>query len=225
MGNAKDAKLVVDGTTHDLPIERASVGNDGLTVATLLRDTGLVTVDPGFMNTASCSSAITYIDGDNGILRYRGYPIDQLASQSTFLEVAYLLIHGELPSADLLNALENRVARHMQVHEGIKAFLESFPRDAHPMAVLSGALSALSRVLSRQRRTRRLPGRARDGAAARQGGDGHRVPAAPLLGQRPDRAEEGRQRLRRRVPAPDLRAVRRAIRHRSDDPRAPWTCS
>jgi citrate synthase len=144
MGNAKEAKLVVDGTTHDLPIERASVGNDGLTVATLRRDTGLVTVDPGFMNTASCSSAITYIDGDNGILRYRGYPIDELASQSTFLEVAYLLIHGELPSADLLNALENRVARHMQVHEGIKAFLESFPRDAHPMAVLSGALSALS---------------------------------------------------------------------------------
>jgi citrate synthase len=144
MGNVEDARLTVDGKTHELRIERATIGNDGLSVATLMRDTGLVTVDPGFMNTASCSSSITYIDGDAGILRYRGYPIDQLASQSTFLEVAHLLIHGSLPSPDLLNALENRVARHMQVHDGIKSFLEAFPRDAHPMAVLSGAMSALS---------------------------------------------------------------------------------
>jgi citrate synthase len=144
MAHVGDARLTVDGKTRELPIERASVGNDGLVIATLLRDTGLATVDPGFMNTASCSSAITYIDGDDGILRYRGYPINQLAAQSTFLEVAYLLIHGELPSADLLNAIENRVARHMQVHDGIKSFLEAFPRDAHPMAVLSGAISALS---------------------------------------------------------------------------------
>ena len=144
MAHVGDARLTVDGETRELPIERATVGNDGLSIATLLRDTGLATVDPGFVNTASCSSAITYIDGDEGILRYRGYPIDQLAEQSTFLEVAYLLIHGELPSADLLNAIENRVARHMQVHDGIKSFLEAFPRDAHPMAVLSGAISALS---------------------------------------------------------------------------------
>jgi citrate synthase len=144
MGNVEDARLTVDGKTHEFRIERATIGNDGLSVATLMRDTGLVTVDPGFMNTASCSSSITYIDGDAGILRYRGYPIDQLASQSTFLEVAHLLIHGSLPSPDVLNALENRVARHMQVHDGIKAFLEAFPRDAHPMAVLSGAMSALA---------------------------------------------------------------------------------
>lgn len=144
MGNVEDARLTVDGETRELPMVRSTIGNDGLSVATLLSDTGLVTVDPGFMNTASCSSSITYIDGDAGILRYRGYPIDQLASQSTFLEVAHLLIHGSLPSADLLNALENRVARHMQVHDGIKSFLEAFPRDAHPMAVLSGAMSALS---------------------------------------------------------------------------------
>jgi len=144
MGNVEDARLTVDGETRELPVVSATIGNDGLSVATLLSDTGLVTVDPGFMNTASCSSSITYIDGDAGILRYRGYPIDQLASQSTFLEVAHLLIHGSLPSADLLNALENRVARHMQVHDGIKSFLEAFPRDAHPMAVLSGAMSALS---------------------------------------------------------------------------------
>ncbi|PKQ25886.1 MAG: citrate (Si)-synthase [Actinobacteria bacterium HGW-Actinobacteria-4] len=144
MAQVVDARLIVDGTTRELPIERATIGNDGLGISTLLRDTGLVTMDPGFMNTAACESAITYIDGDAGILRYRGYPIEQLAEQSTFLETAYLLIHGELPSEDLLTALENRVERHMHVHDGIKAFLNAFPRDAHPMAVLSGAISALS---------------------------------------------------------------------------------
>lgn len=144
MAQVVDARLTIDGVTRELPLERATIGNDGVSVATLLRDTGLVTVDPGFMNTASCESSITYIDGDEGILRYRGYPIEQLAESSTFLEVAYLLIHGELPSEDQLTALNNRVSRHMHVHEGIKAFLGAFPRDAHPMAVLSGAISALS---------------------------------------------------------------------------------
>ena len=144
MSHVKDARLTIDGSTSELKIERATVGNDGLGVSNLLKDTGLVTVDPGFMNTASCSSAITYIDGDLGVLRYRGYPIEQLAEHSTFLEVAYLLIHGELPSAEELMAFNNRVARHMHVHEGIKSFLNAFPREAHPMAVLSGAVSALS---------------------------------------------------------------------------------
>jgi citrate synthase len=144
MAQVVDARMTIDGTTRELAIERATVGNDGLSVATLLRDTGLVTVDPGFMNTASCESAITYIDGDAGILRYRGYPIEQLAEKSTFLEVAYLLVYGELPTEDQFAALANRVARHMSVHDGIKTFLEAFPRDAHPMAVLSGAVSALA---------------------------------------------------------------------------------
>ncbi len=144
MVHAENAQLTVDGVARDLEIERASVGNDGFAIPTLLKDTGLVTVDPGFMNTASCSSDITYIDGDAGILRYRGYPIEQLAEQSTFLEVAHLLIHGELPNRDQLASLNNRVSRHMHLHEGMKAFLNAFPRDAHPMAVLSGALSALS---------------------------------------------------------------------------------
>lgn len=138
------ARLTFGSTATELPLERASIGNDGVSVASLLHDTGLVTVDPGFMNTASCESAITYIDGDNGILRYRGYPIEQLAENSTFLEVAYLLIHGQLPTTDQLTAFNNRVARHMHVHEGIKTFLNAFPRSAHPMAVLSGATSALS---------------------------------------------------------------------------------
>ncbi len=144
MTEVKDAQLTVDGSTSKLEIERASVGNDGLSVGHLLNDTGLVTVDPGFMNTASCESAITYIDGDKGVLRYRGYPIEQLAEHSTFLEVAYLLIHGDLPTDSELAAFNNRVARHMHVHEGIKTFLGAFPRNAHPMAVLSGAVSALS---------------------------------------------------------------------------------
>ncbi|MDN4472797.1 citrate synthase [Demequina zhanjiangensis] len=143
MVHVEEAKLTVDGVSRDLEIERASVGNDGFAIPTLLKDTGMVTVDPGFMNTASCSSSITYIDGDNGILRYRGYPIEQLAQQSTFLEVAHLLIHGDLPNQDQLASLNNRVSRHMHLHEGMKAFLNAFPRDAHPMAVLSGALSAL----------------------------------------------------------------------------------
>jgi len=144
MVDAVDARLTVGGRSVVLPVERASLGNSGLSVATILRDTGFSTVDPGFANTASCHSTITYIDGDEGILLYRGYPVGELASQSTFLEVAHLLIHGELPTPDLLNALQNRVARHMHVHEGIKSFLNAFPRDAHPMAVLSGAVSALS---------------------------------------------------------------------------------
>ena len=144
MTQVKDAQLTVDGVTSALEIERATIGNDGLSVSNLLSDTGLVTVDPGFTNTASCESAITYIDGDNSVLRYRGYPIEQLADHSTFLEVAYLLIHGELPTDSELTAFNNRVARHMHVHEGIKTFLGAFPRSAPPMAVLSGAVSALS---------------------------------------------------------------------------------
>src|SRR6187431_478732 len=124
MGTVVDARLTVDGNTRELALERATVGNDGVSISTLMRDTGLVTVDPGFMNTASCESSITYIDGDAGILRYRGYPIEQLASKSTFPEVAYLLIHGELPSVDQLASFNNRISRHMHVHSGIKTFLE-----------------------------------------------------------------------------------------------------
>ncbi|MCJ7826841.1 MAG: citrate (Si)-synthase, partial [Demequinaceae bacterium] len=138
-----DARLIVDGAEVPVSFVEATLGNDGLSMETLLKQTGLVNVDPGFMNTASCTSAITYIDGDAGILMYRGYPIEQLAARSTFLETAHLLIYGELPTRDLLNSLENRVARHIQVHDGIKAFLNAFPRDAHPMSVLSGAVSAL----------------------------------------------------------------------------------
>ncbi|RHA44594.1 citrate/2-methylcitrate synthase, partial [Cellulomonas rhizosphaerae] len=137
-------ELVVDGTSRDLPVVPATEGNDGVVVSTLLRDTGLVTVDPGFMNTASCESKVTYIDGDAGILRYRGYPIEQLAGKATFLEVAYLLIKGELPTADELAAFEERVNRHTLVHEDFRTFMGTFPRGGHPMAIMSSAINALS---------------------------------------------------------------------------------
>ena len=137
-------QLVVHGKAKDLPVVAATEGNDGVVVSTLLRDTGLVTVDPGFMNTASCESKITYIDGDAGILRYRGYPIDQLAEKASFLEVAYLLINGELPTPAELDSFEERVNRHTLVHEDFRTFMGTFPRGAHPMAVMSSASNALS---------------------------------------------------------------------------------
>ncbi|HVU93448.1 MAG TPA: citrate synthase [Jatrophihabitans sp.] len=128
----------------ELPVRPASEGAAGADVSKLLASTGLVTYDPGFANTASCKSAITYIDGDAGILRYRGYPIDQLAEHSTFIETSYLLIHGELPTADQLATFENNIRRHTLLHEDMKRFFEGFPANAHPMPVLSSAVSALS---------------------------------------------------------------------------------
>jgi len=136
--------LTVGQVTQDLPVVPATEGNDGIVVSSLLGTTGTVTLDPGFTNTASCESAITYIDGGEGILRYRGYPIDQLAEGSTFLEVAYLLIHGELPSAAELEAFVTRVNRHTLVHEDFRTFMGTFPRNAHPMAVMASAINALS---------------------------------------------------------------------------------
>ncbi len=116
----------------------------GLDVSALLRQTGRVTLDVGFVNTASCKSAITYIDGDAGILRYRGYPIEQLAQQSSFLEVSYLLIYGELPTPAELSAFDTEIRQHTLIHEEMRRFFEAFPRDAHPMAVLSSGVSAIS---------------------------------------------------------------------------------
>jgi citrate synthase len=141
------ARVVLNAPEKDpleLPVQPASEGAAGADISKLLSSTGLVTYDPGFANTASCKSAITYIDGDAGILRYRGYPIDQLAENSTFIEVSYLLIHGELPTADQLATFENSIRRHTLLHEDMKRFFEGFPTDAHPMPVLSSAVSALS---------------------------------------------------------------------------------
>jgi citrate synthase len=130
----------------ELPLAEvdATVGEDGLDIGALLKDTGHVTLDHGFTNTASCSSAITFIDGDAGILRYRGYPIEQLAENSTFLETAYLLIYGNLPTATELAEFDSSIKHHTMVHEDLRRFFDGFPRDAHPMPVLSSAVSALS---------------------------------------------------------------------------------
>ena len=130
----------------DLPLADvpATVGESGIDINPLLKTTGRVTLDHGFMNTASCTSSITYIDGDAGILRYRGYPIEQLAQQSTFLETSYLLIYGELPSATALEEFKTLIRKHTMVHEDLRRFFSGFPSDAHPMPVLSSAVSALS---------------------------------------------------------------------------------
>jgi len=130
----------------DLPLSRvpATDGNDGFDISSLLSTTGAVTLDSGFTNTASCTSAITFIDGDAGILRYRGYPIEQLAAQSTFLETSYLLIYGDLPTAPQLAEFQANIKRHTMLHEELRQFFDGFPRDAHPMPVLSSAVSALS---------------------------------------------------------------------------------
>jgi len=122
----------------------ATVGASGYDVSALLKETGHITLDHGFMNTASCESAITYIDGDKGILRYRGYPIEQLAEKSTFLETSYLLIYGNLPSPTELSKFTEDIGMHTMVHEDLRRFFDGFPRDAHPMPVLSSAVSALS---------------------------------------------------------------------------------
>ncbi len=134
-------------TPHgQLPLEyaEATEGPGGVDIYALLKQTGQVTLDTGYVNTAPCTSAITYIDGDAGILRYRGYPIEQLAERSSFLEAAYLLIYGELPTASELDSFVGRVKRHTMLHEDLRRFFDGFPRDAHPMAVLSSAVSALS---------------------------------------------------------------------------------
>ncbi|WP_182261019.1 citrate synthase [Rhodococcus sp. UFZ-B548] len=136
--------LTYPGGEYTMSIARATEGNDGIELGKLLATTGYTTLDPGFVNTASTSSAITYIDGEKGILRYRGYPIEQLAGKSTFIEVSYLLIYGELPTDAQLESFTDRIRRHTLLHEDLKRFFDGFPRNAHPMPVLSSAVNALS---------------------------------------------------------------------------------
>jgi citrate synthase len=144
MTETNSATLLHAGGELKLPRIQVIEGNEGYDVSKLLKQTGAVTFDPGFMNTAATTSAITYIDGDAGILRYRGYPIEQLAQHSSFLEVSYLLIYGNLPSPTELEAFDQRIRHHTLLHEELKGFFSGFPRDAHPMPVLSSAVSALS---------------------------------------------------------------------------------
>ena len=147
--DGRTAQLSIsEGAPLELPVLGATEGNEGIGIGALRKETGAVTYDPGFMNTANARSAVTYIDGENGVLRYRGYPIEQLAEHSNFLETAYLLIYGELPTREQYEDFQHRITTHTMVHEDIKLFFNGFPRSAHPMPVLSSAVSALSTFYS-----------------------------------------------------------------------------
>ncbi len=138
------AKLELNGKTYDLPVHKPTVGPDVLDIRKLYSEADVFTYDPGFTSTAACESAITYIDGDKGELLYRGYPIEQLAERSTHLEVCYLLLYGELPTASQLADFTHRVTNHTMVHEQMHYFFRGFRRDAHPMATMVGVVGAMA---------------------------------------------------------------------------------
>ncbi len=132
------------GRSLELPVRESTIGPPALEVSSLYREFGIFTYDPGFLSTASCTSRITYIDGEQGILRYRGYPIEELAAKTSFLEVAYLLLYGDLPSETQLTTFEDSISRHSMINESLKRFFDGFHYDAHPMAMLIGVVGSLS---------------------------------------------------------------------------------
>ena len=138
------AKLQIDGKDLDYPVLSGTIGPDVVDIRKLYAQTGAFTYDPGFTSTASCQSTLTYIDGDEGTLLHRGYPIGELAEQSSFMEVCYLLLNGELPSQQELHTFSTTITRHTMVHEQLATFFRGFRRDAHPMAILCGVVGALS---------------------------------------------------------------------------------
>ena len=138
------AKLIVEGKEYELPVVVGTENETGVDITQLRAKSGAITLDPGYGNTGSCQSAITYIDGDKGILRYRGYPIEQVAEHASFVEVCYLLIYGHLPSEAELAAFSDKLTRHSLIHEDMKKFFEGFPQSAHPMAILSSMIASLS---------------------------------------------------------------------------------
>ncbi|WP_313927775.1 citrate synthase [Pseudoxanthomonas sp.] len=144
MSELDQVTLTAGDKSVALPVLKPTLGNDCVDIAKLTKETGLFTYDAGFTATASCKSAITYIDGDNGVLLYRGYPIEQLAQHSSFLEVSYLLMNGELPTKEEFARFEHEVTHHTMMHESLKNFLHGFHYDAHPMAMLAGTVASLS---------------------------------------------------------------------------------
>jgi citrate synthase len=138
------AKLHLDGKDYEFPVVRGAEDEVGIDIGKLRSSTGAITLDPGFTSTGACTSRITFIDGVKGILRYRGYPIEQLAEQSDFAEVAYLLLYGELPNADQAAVFRADLTYHSMIHEDMKKFFEGFPPNAHPMAILSAMVASLS---------------------------------------------------------------------------------
>ena len=140
----KAGKLILGDKNWSFPLYKGTIGPQVLDVSKLYSETGIFTYDPGFTSTASCESKITYIDGDEGVLLYRGYPIEDLAEQGDFLETCYLLLYGELPTAAQKQSFDREVVRHTMIHEQMSRFFQGFRRDAHPMAVLVGSVGALS---------------------------------------------------------------------------------
>ncbi len=140
---AVTARLIIEGKTYELPVIIGSEGEKAIDISNLRRETGYITLDPGFANTGSCLSSITYMNGEEGILRYRGYPVEQLAEHSTFVETAYLLINDRLPTRSELNRFSVMLNDHSLVHEDMRAFFENFPKRAHPMGILSSMVNAM----------------------------------------------------------------------------------
>jgi citrate synthase len=141
---SETAKIEIDGKSYEFPVVTGSENEKAIDIKTLRGTTGCITIDPGFKNTGSTKSAITYLDGENGILRYRGYPIEQLAEKATFLEVAFLLIYGELPTKTELDEFQKSITNHTLVHEDMKQFFEAYPAKAHPMGVMASMVCSLS---------------------------------------------------------------------------------
>lgn len=139
-----DAHLKYRDIELSLPVVTGTEGETAIDLSMLRKETGIITLDNGFVNTGSCESKITFIDGEKGILRYRGYPIEQLAEQSDFVEVSYLLIYGELPTQEQYDDFYGLITRHTMLHEDMRVFFNAFPRDAHPMAILSSAMTSMS---------------------------------------------------------------------------------
>ena len=144
MSETEAARIAVGGSEYELPVVRGSEGEVAVDISRLRNQAGVITIDPGYGNTGSCRSSITFIDGERGILRYRGVPIEQLAEHSSFLEAAWLLMEGELPSREQLNSFIDHITYHTMIHEDVKRFYTGFPHQAHPMAITGAVVGALS---------------------------------------------------------------------------------
>ena len=143
---SETAQIILDGKTYEWPVITGTENEKAIDISKLRAASGYITLDYGFKNTGSKQSAITFLDGEEGILRYRGYPIEQLAEKASFIEVSFLLIYGHLPSETELAAFQNSITRHTLVHEDMKRLLEAFPSNAHPMGILSAMISTLSTI-------------------------------------------------------------------------------
>ena len=137
-------KLTYQGKTYEFPVQEGTCGEKAIDISSLRNTTGLITFDPGFMSTGSCRSKITYLDGEKGVLLYRGYPIEQIAEKSSFIETSYLLIYGELPTSEQLDDFQYHLVHHSMVHESIKNLYDGFPNNPHPMAVCSSVVGSLA---------------------------------------------------------------------------------